>query len=437
MRPKTCTITNDDIQPKLTLVKTVVNNNGGTLGVSDFPLYVGATQVTSGQTNGFNAGSYTVSETEQTGYSPTGWGGDCAANGTITLLPGDNKTCTITNDDIAPTLKLRKVVVNDSGGTSTPHDWDLTASGTDGFTDKGDSTTFHPVVAGDSYTLSEVGPFGYDASAWNCDGGTLTDGTISLGLAENVTCTITNDDQPAHLIVIKHVINDDGDVAAASDFTMHITGTNVSANDFPGSETGVEVTLNAGTYSADELSNNGYVKTLSGDCSGTIALGQTKTCTITNNDIPHATRTLGFWQTHTIYTTGIFNEFGGTLQIGGHKIDTVDKLFAGFYASISKTSGGAKRSQLDQARMQMLQQWLAAELNCQAFGCGITTKSLLTSSALAWAGTNRNLILSFTSLLDVYNNSNDALPISAQGKATPKDSQTQAASALNFWDTLP
>ena len=37
-------------------------------------------------------------------------------DGTITLLPGDTKMCTITNDDVGPTLTLVKTVVNDNGG---------------------------------------------------------------------------------------------------------------------------------------------------------------------------------------------------------------------------------------------------------------------------------------------------------------------------------
>ena len=40
----------------------------------------------------------------------------------------------------------------------------------------------------------------------------------------------------------------------------------------------------------------------------------------------------------------------------------------GFWSDISKTSTGKKRSSLDQARMQLLQQLLAAELNASAFG---------------------------------------------------------------------
>jgi hypothetical protein len=87
--------------------------------------------------------------------------------------------------------------------------------------------------------------------------------------------------------------------------------------------------------------------------------------------------------------------------------------------------------------MQMLQQWLAAKLNCQAFGCSGTTQTLLSNAATAWAGTNTSLIQSYASQLDVYNNSNDALPISGQGKATPKTSQSTAASSFVFWNVLP
>ena len=48
----------------------------------------------------------------------------------ITVGLGGEATCTITNDDIAPKLHLRKVVVNDNGGTATVADFTLTADGT-------------------------------------------------------------------------------------------------------------------------------------------------------------------------------------------------------------------------------------------------------------------------------------------------------------------
>jgi hypothetical protein len=107
----TCTIINDDIQPVLTVVKNVINDNGGVLSVSDFPLFINNAQVVSGVSTALNAGSYTVSETSQPGYAAGTWGGDCAADGSIDLAIGDNKTCTITNDDIPPELKIVKSAV--------------------------------------------------------------------------------------------------------------------------------------------------------------------------------------------------------------------------------------------------------------------------------------------------------------------------------------
>ena len=48
----------------------------------------------------------------------------------ITVGLAGEATCTITNNDIAPKLHLRKVVVNDNGGTKTATDFTLTADGT-------------------------------------------------------------------------------------------------------------------------------------------------------------------------------------------------------------------------------------------------------------------------------------------------------------------
>jgi uncharacterized repeat protein (TIGR01451 family) len=107
----TCTITNDDVQPVLTLVKQVTNDNGGLLTVGDFPLFVGGTPVVSGVPNGFDVGAYTVSEAERAGYEAGTWSGDCAADGTVHLAIGDDKTCTLTNDDIPPELKIVKSAV--------------------------------------------------------------------------------------------------------------------------------------------------------------------------------------------------------------------------------------------------------------------------------------------------------------------------------------
>ena len=197
----TCTFTNAPVKPKLTVTKVVVNNNGGTKVVADFPLFVNTTGVTSGVQNEFDAGNYTVSETGQATYTAT-ITGDCAADGTITLSLGDVKACTITNNDNAPSLTLNKIVTNDNGGTAAESDWTLTANGgtagtlsgpgAAGSTDVVSGATFK---AG-TYALSEsTGPAGYTASSWTCTGtGTQTGSSIALALGQTAVCTITNDD---------------------------------------------------------------------------------------------------------------------------------------------------------------------------------------------------------------------------------------------------
>src|SRR5205823_10075443 len=125
-----CTITNNDIQPKLTVTKVVINDNGGTKTVSDFPLFVNTTGVTSGVQNGFNAGTYTVSETGQTGYAAT-ISGDCnPSTGSVTLSVGDVKACTITNNDNPAKLTVTKHVVNDNGGTNPVSDFPMFVTST-------------------------------------------------------------------------------------------------------------------------------------------------------------------------------------------------------------------------------------------------------------------------------------------------------------------
>ena len=88
--------------PKLTVTKVVVNDDGGTKVVPDFPLFVDGSPVTSGVENTFGTGAHTVSETEDVGYAAT-IGGDCATDGSITLALGDVKSCTITNTGLLDT----------------------------------------------------------------------------------------------------------------------------------------------------------------------------------------------------------------------------------------------------------------------------------------------------------------------------------------------
>lgn len=110
--PVTCTITNTfnptPTQGKITVTKVVINDNGGTKVIADFPLFVNTTAVVSGVENSFAPGTYTVGETQSAGYTAV-ISGDEGCEGPFTLAAGDVKNCIITNDDVAP-----------SGGSNPP-----------------------------------------------------------------------------------------------------------------------------------------------------------------------------------------------------------------------------------------------------------------------------------------------------------------------------
>jgi prealbumin domain-containing protein len=89
-----------------------------------------------------------------------------------------------------------------------------------------------------------------------------------------------------HLVVVKHVVNDNGRAAVASDFTMTIGGVPVfGGNPFAGSEAGTDKLVGSGSYSVSETGPAGYLPAYSSGCSGSIAAGQTITCTVTNDDV--------------------------------------------------------------------------------------------------------------------------------------------------------
>lgn len=185
---KTCTITNDDIAPaSLTVNKTVINDDGGTKTVANFPLFVGGTPVVSGATNVFPVGPYAITETVDIDYTQT-FSGDCDLLGNVTLAPGDNKVCTITNNDIPPlaaSINVVKVVVNDNGGTKVIADFPLFVNGTP--VASGATNIF---VAG-SYTVTETSDPNYtQVFSGDCS----ASGGVVLLPGENKFCIITNDD---------------------------------------------------------------------------------------------------------------------------------------------------------------------------------------------------------------------------------------------------
>ncbi|MFA5830513.1 MAG: hypothetical protein WC878_01655 [Candidatus Paceibacterota bacterium] len=91
----------------INVVKVVINDNGGTKKFSDFPLFINGTPIVSGITNNFAApaSAFTITETNDSNYSQI-FSGDCDINGQLNLVPGDNRFCIVTNNDIGAPLPV-------------------------------------------------------------------------------------------------------------------------------------------------------------------------------------------------------------------------------------------------------------------------------------------------------------------------------------------
>ena len=88
----------------ITVIKQLVNDNGGTAVFTDFPLFVNGIHVNSGESVPFSVGAYTVTETNLSTYTAM-FSGDCDANGVVNHNGTRNNICIITNNDIgAPAI---------------------------------------------------------------------------------------------------------------------------------------------------------------------------------------------------------------------------------------------------------------------------------------------------------------------------------------------
>lgn len=219
-----------DSPPTLKLVKSVIKDDHGSAVADEWNLFAhdGTTQIIfnrggSGIFEEVSVGTkLTLSESEGPGGYESGlWscnGGDFTPTGEIILAIGDRVTCTITSDDVAPTLNLvKKLIIND-GGIAFPSDWTLSATGTGGgkrnFSGTGTISSEDPTIAiinstvfaNVPYGLAESdGPLGFTAEnngRWNCvvtypNGfGANFSGVSSIRLNEGdvAFCTITNND---------------------------------------------------------------------------------------------------------------------------------------------------------------------------------------------------------------------------------------------------
>lgn len=288
-------------KPTLKVIKEVVNNNGGEADPEDFMMHVDSESLgvgfsfpgsTNGTTSTLNPGTYTIGEDGVDGYTQTGIVCDNGKTNPVVLDPEENVTCTITNNDDAPSLTLVKQVTNNNGGLEGESNWTLTAAGPTGIGGTGPSVTSDSTFSAGTYNLSESGPSGYTSSNWVCVGGTQDDSdTVTVGLGDDVTCTITNDDDVPSLTLVKVVTNDNGGSASESDWTLFASKGSEGIGG-TGPIVSSDSTFTAGTYVLGESGGPSGYTASDWECVGgvqdgdeiTIGLGEDVTCTITNDD---------------------------------------------------------------------------------------------------------------------------------------------------------
>ena len=277
----TCTITNTAIEPRLTLVKTVINNSGGTAVPTDWILTAAGPTTVTGRTGEAAVtaavvpmGQYQLSESGgDPGYDASPWvctgnATPVTAGGRLDVGVGEDVTCTITNTDQPATLTLAKVVdAGGSGSGKVPADWTLTATpvgipGQPPVSGNGDPTSPGGVnavtVQAGSYDLSESGPAGFTPGTWICQGGVVTGTRVAVPVHGTVVCQITNQAVAPTLTLVKVVDNGTtGATAVPTDWTLSAAGpTPISG--VTGAATVTNAPVHVGTYTLGESGPPGY-----------------------------------------------------------------------------------------------------------------------------------------------------------------------------------
>ncbi|MCU1689571.1 MAG: hypothetical protein JWN20_1499, partial [Jatrophihabitantaceae bacterium] len=321
-----CVITN--AATGLVLNKSVINDNGGSATGASFPLQatgtgnavvINGTDPNPDPAIGISAsvapGTYALSETPSAGYVPGTW--SCvdeagaavvatstgSGTATVALAAGHVVTCVLTNNDIAPTLTVTKVVQNLHGGTLAAGAFPLLLNG--GPVTSGTPNT---ATAGVAYTPSETQQPGYIQSSIVCTDTTAAVLTQPVVLApgQNATCVITNTDVAPVVSVTKTVSGINPGLAWSFDFTLTPSGGTVGAN--PQAIAGTGNTTSATTaswsnltggvqYTLTETAVPGWQASIT--CSGTTvnstgvrtitftaAFGETIVCSATNAATP-------------------------------------------------------------------------------------------------------------------------------------------------------
>jgi hypothetical protein len=426
-------------------------------------------------------GTYTSTESAKTGWDLTGLscttdGSGSGATATFNLHSGETITCTFTNTQRA-NLVVQKTTVGGIGTFgftgSAAFNLTTTAPGAAGraLTSAALVPSFTNIVPGpnSTKTVEETAKAGWISTPATCQitvSGTGTSGftptatggaSVTLGAGDTVTCGFVNTLQPT-LTIIKNVNG-----LGTDTFTFPVSGANtltpsIKPGTNPGTGTYGPVPINIGSSTISENTPPAGWTLTDAACSGYTGggtgagpldpstgvptswnfianYGDQVVC-MYNNSNAQATRTQGFWATHTNLANNVWN--GGThLPVGSTAVvgsgdeflcgvlitanptPVENVLMGGFWSNIAQMSGkGGKRSAIDQARMQMVQQYLAALLNNHMFGSGIP--KMFKDARDAYCGSSASAIQTEIGILGAFNSQGDNLGLRLADPLLPR-----------------
>jgi uncharacterized repeat protein (TIGR01451 family) len=381
-----CTITNNDIAPTIQLSQTLISLDGGDNTVADFDMQVGGVSVANNTAITVDSNTpITISELDLPGYTEGTWscsdatslttglpGAGVATGTSVTLAAGAIVTCAITNDDIAPTLKLTNLLTNDDGGQQTITDFNLAIDDV-GVT----SGTSYNQMANQDVKISEDLLAGYTAGTWECSdlmnlspdfpltAGVATGETFQLKQGSVVECTITNNDIAPTLTLVKNLLNNNGGDKNIEDFDISITDSSGTlevvsgaANTVKANETITISELDLPSYAEGTWfceNQNAITNSLptAGTATGTeitLLPGSVVQCSITNDDLGID---LSIAKSVSDSTPNIGDTITFTLQVNNAGPDTAtnvvvsDLVPAGFTYESGSISGGTSNDESD------------------------------------------------------------------------------------------
>jgi hypothetical protein len=364
-----------------------------------------------------NKGDLTLSTTLYTGNTQIPDGGQAPANLTLPIVY-DTASASNTNPNIAPSGTVTFTFFNNINCTPTG-----SAAGTAGIANA-ISANQGPLGAGSySFLATYAGDPNYNDTAASCEKFTVT--------------TVT-------------IIKSSNGKPATFNFTLGSLTPSVTTTAGTPNQGTTTVVVTSGQLTLGETSQNGWVlvniscPAPNGTATFTAVAGTNTTCSV-ENTATGATRTQGFWASHTDFSNNMWNtyvasannNFCGTKTITATTGAGTNQLMGAFWASINTKSDGTKRPDIDQARMQLAQQLAAAMLNKYALGADDQGKVLAAMTAYCTTSTTSTAVTAIKNqvgILSSWNATGDSVPLTFPYQhATPNTSKLQANIA--YWNS--